>query len=155
MSVEAVKEVLKENNMFENYLEFSTSSATVELAAKAIGCDEGMIAKTLTLKTSNGPIAIVVMGAARIDNKKFKGTFNEKAKFLQGDEVFELTGHPIGGVCPFALKEGVKVFLDKSLKKFDPIYPAAGAHNNAVKISLKDLENITNSTWIDVCKIAD
>lgn len=152
MGVEAVKDFLKENNLIENYLEFSTSSATVELAAQAIGCDPGRIAKTLSLKTSNGPIVIVVMGAARIDNKKFKETFNEKAKFLQGEEVFELTGHPIGGVCPFALKKGVKIYLDESLKQFDPIYPAAGGHNNAIKISLSELEKVTNGMWVDVCK---
>lgn len=153
MGVEAVKDFLKENNLFENYLEFATSSATVELAAQAIGCEPGRIAKTLSFKTLNGPIVIVVMGAARVDNKKFKETFGEKAKFLQGEEVFELTGHPIGGVCPFALKEGVKIYLDESLKQFDPIYPAAGAGNNAIKISLEELEKVTSGTWIDVCNI--
>lgn len=152
MGVESVKDFLKKNNLFENYLEFQTSSATVELAVQAIGCEPGRIAKTLSLKTSNGPIVIVVMGAARIDNKKFKEVFGEKVKFLQGDEVFELTGHPIGGVCPFALKEGVKIYLDESLKEYNPIYPAAGAGNNAIKISLEDLERVTNGTWIDVCK---
>lgn len=152
MSLEAVKDFLKEKNLFENYLEFATSSATVELAAQAVGCEPGRIAKTLSFKTSNGPIVIVVMGTARIDNKKFKETFDEKAKFLQAEEVLELTGHPIGGVCPFAVKEGVKIYLDESLKQFNPIYPAAGASNNALKISLNDLEKVTNGTWIDVSK---
>ena len=153
MSVEEVKKILKENNLLDQYLEFKTSSATVDLAAQAVGCEKGRIAKTLTFKVSNNPIAVVVMGEARIDNKKFKETFEEKAKFLKEDEVISLTGHQIGGVSPFALKEGVKIYLDKSLKKYDPIYPAAGASNNAVRISLEQLEKITNGKWIDVCKV--
>ncbi len=153
MSVEEVKKILKENNLLDQYLEFDSSSATVELAAQAVGCEKGRIAKTLTFKVSNNPVAIVVMGEARIDNKKFKETFEEKAKFLKEDEVADLTGHRIGGVSPFALKEGVKIYLDESLKKYDPIYPAAGASNNAVKISLEKLEQITNGKWVDVCKV--
>ncbi len=152
MSVETVKNFLKENSLINDYLEFSTSSATVELAAQAIGCEESQIAKSLALKTSSGPIVIVVMGSARIDNKKFKEIFNEKAKFLQGEEVLNHTGHPIGGVCPFGLKKDVKLYLDESLKAYDIIYPAAGACNNAVKISINDLEKITNADWVDVCK---
>lgn len=151
MGVELVKKELEENNLLQNYIEFTTSSATVALAAQALGCDEGKIAKTLSLKTSNGPIVIVVMGKARLDNKKFKETFKEKAKFLQGEEVLTLTGHPIGGVCPFGLKKDVKIYMDESLKLYDVIYPAAGAHNNAVKISINDLEKITSAQWVDVC----
>lgn len=153
MNVDSVKKVLRDNNILDQYLEFETSSATVELAANAIGCEKGRIAKTLTFKTTSNPIAIVVMGEARIDNKKFKEAFGEKAKFLKEDEVSDLIGHPIGGVCPFALKSDVKVYLDESLKKYDPIYPAAGGTNNAVKISLKKLEEITHANWIDVCKL--
>lgn len=153
MNVELVKEELKEHNLLDNYIELEQSSATVELAAQALGCKEGEIAKTLSLKTSKGPIVIVVMGTARLDNKKFKATFQEKAKFLQGEEVFEFTGHPIGGVCPFGLKDNVQVFLDESLKKFDIIYPAAGAKNNAVKISLDELAKITGGNWVDVCSV--
>lgn len=152
MSVETVKNFLQENRLINDYLEFTTSSATVELAAQAIGCEESQIAKSLALKTSSGPIVIVVMGSARIDNKKFKEIFKEKAKFLQGDEVLNYTGHPIGGVCPFGLKKDVKLYLDESLKIYDIIYPAAGACNNAVKISINDLEKITNADWVDVCK---
>lgn len=155
MSVELVKKELEENNLIDNYIDLPSSSATVELAALALGCQEGEIAKTLSLKTSNGPIIIVVMGNARLDNKKYKATFHEKAKFLQGDEVQELIGHPIGGVCPFGLNKHVKVYLDESLKLYDVIYPAAGAYNNAVKISLIDLERITGANWVDVCTIKD
>ena len=153
MNVLSVKKVLKEHNLIDEFLEFETSSATVELAAKAVGCEKGRIAKTLTFKISGSPIAIVVMGEAKVDNKKFKETFGEKAKFLKSEEVLEMIGHPIGGVCPFALKEEVKIYLDESLKKFNPIYPAAGAPNNAVKITLEQLETITKGKWVDVCKI--
>lgn len=153
MNVEAVKKVLEKNNILDQYLEFETSSATVELAAQAVGCEKGRIAKTLTFNVSDNPITIVVMGEARVDNKKFKDTFGEKAKFLKGDEVVDLIGHPVGGVCPFALKQDVKIYLDESLKKYDPIYPAAGASNNAVRISLDKLQEITNAKWVDVCKV--
>lgn len=155
MSVELVKRELEENNLLDNYIELAESSATVALAAQALGCEEGEIAKTLSLKTADGSIVIVVMGKARIDNKKYKEVFGEKAKFLQGDEVLELTGHPIGGVCPFGLKPDVKIYLDESLKKYDVIYPAAGACNNAVKISINDLEKTTDAKWVDVCSIVE
>lgn len=155
MSVELVKRQLEENNLLGNYIELAESSATVALAAQALGCEEGEIAKTLSLKTVSGPIVIVAMGKARIDNKKYKEAFKEKAKFLQGDEVLEFTGHPIGGVCPFGLKPNVKIYLDESLKRYNIIYPAAGAYNNAVKISIFDLERITGAKWIDVCSILD
>ncbi len=153
MRVDAVKEQLERFGLLDRYREFSTSSATVELAAKAAGCEPGRIAKTLSFKTSSGPMVIVVMGTARIDNRKFKDCFGEKARFPQGDEVTELIGHPIGGVCPFALNEGVRVYLDVSLKAFDPVYPAAGAPNNAVCLTLEELERVTGGTWIDVCKL--
>lgn len=150
--VDKVKEHLQAHGLLEAYREFETSSATVELAAQTIGCEPGRIAKTLSLGTTNGPMVIVAMGTARLDNRKFKDTFHEKARFLKGEEVPELIGHPIGGVCPFALEEGVRVFLDESLRLFDPCYPAAGAPNNAVKLSLEQLEHATGGTWIDVCR---
>lgn len=151
MRVDAVKEVLEQHGLLDAYCEFPTSSATVELAAQAAGCEPGRIAKTLSFRMSTGPAVIVVMGTARVDNRKFKDRFKEKARFPQGDDVFELIGHPIGGVCPFALNAGVKVYLDESLRQFDPVYPAAGASNNAVRISLADLEQITGGEWVDVC----
>lgn len=155
MNLELVKKELKENNLYNNYIEIEASTATVELAAKALGCSEGEIAKTLSLSTKEGPIVIVVMGKARLNNKKFKDTFNQKAKFLQGDDVENQIGHPIGGVCPFGLNPDVKVYLDESLKKYDVVYPAAGMRSNAVKISLTDLEKITGGKWVDVCEIQD
>ena len=152
MRIDEVKRQLEAFGVLDGYREFATSSATVELAAAAAGCEPGRIAKTLSFKTAEGPIVIVVMGTARIDNRKFKDQFKEKAKFPQGEEVESLIGHPIGGVCPFAVNEGVRVFLDLSLKAFDPVYPAAGAPNNAVCLSLADLERVTGGTWVDVCK---
>lgn len=163
MRVDAVKAVLEEYGVLEGYREFATSSATVELAALAAGCEAGRIAKSLTFLTASGPILVLAMGTARIENRKFKLAFHEKARFIAGDQVEELIGHPIGGVCPFALNKGVKVYLDESLRAFDPVYPAAGAPNNAVCISLADLERITNATnpvgdgsaWVDICKIPE
>lgn len=151
-NVEAVKQQLQENNVLERYTEMPSSTATVALAAQALGCEEGRIGKTLSFLMKKGAILVVVKGTARIDNRKFKDTFKEKASFLHAEEVLTLTGHPVGGVCPFAVKEGVQVYLDVSLKDFDPIYPAAGAPNNAVKLSLSELENITKATWVDICK---
>lgn len=151
-NIERVKAQLKEHNLQERYLEMPSSTATVALAAQAIGCEEGRIAKTLSFKTKEGPVVIVVMGRARVDNKKFKEFFKEKAVFLKGEEVPQLTGHPIGGVCPFGLKEGVKAYLDASLKQYDYVYPAAGAPNNAVKLTIAELEAVTAAVWTDVCK---
>ncbi len=151
-NIERVKEQLKKHNLEDRYLQLPASTATVALAAQAIGCEEGLIAKTLSFNTKSGPIVIVVMGTARVDNKKFKEYFKEKASFLKGEEVLNLIGHPIGGVCPFGLKEGVKIYLDVSLKKYPYTYPAAGASNNAVKLSIEELQNITEGIWVDVCK---
>ncbi len=152
MRVTEVKNFLSERGLADSYMEFATSSATVDLAAAAVGCEPGRIAKTLCFKTRGGPIVVVAMGTSRVDNKKFKEHFGEKACFPKPEEVAELTGHPVGGVCPFALMPGVKIYLDQALKKFDPIYPAAGAANNAVRISLSDLELFTGGKWIDVCR---
>lgn len=154
MRVTEVKRQLEAHGLAEAYMEFATSSATVELAAAAVGCEPGRIAKTLSFRTPEGPMVIVVMGAARIDNRKFKDQFHHKAQFPQADEVESLIGHPVGGVCPFALNEGVRVCLDVSLRAFDPVYPAAGAPNNAVCLSLAELERVTGGEWVDVCKSA-
>ena len=152
MRVHDVKKYLESHGLLDRYAEFATSSATVELAALAVGCEPGRIAKTLSFKTPQGPMVIVVMGTARVDNRKFKDQFGHKAQFPQGEEVQALIGHPIGGVCPFALNEQVRVCLDVSLRAFDPVYPAAGASNNAVRLSLEELERITGGEWVDVCK---
>ncbi|MBQ4099959.1 MAG: YbaK/EbsC family protein [Oscillospiraceae bacterium] len=151
MSVESIKKVLEQYGILDNYVEFPASSETVALAAEQIGCEPGKIAKTLSFKMGEGAIVVVAMGTSRVDNKKFKSTFSTKAKFLNPDEVVELTGCPVGGVCPFDLPENVKIYLDESLKQYDEVYPAAGAKNNAVLISLPMLEKITGGEWVDVC----
>lgn len=160
MRVDAVKAVLEQHGILDGYREFATSSATVELAALAAGCEAGRIAKSLTFLTASGPILVLAMGTARVENRKFKQVFHEKARFIAGDQVEGLIGHPVGGVCPFALNEGVKVYLDESLRAFDPVYPAAGAPNNAVCISLVDLERVMEATgnggaWVDICKVPE
>lgn len=154
MSIESVKEFLKQYGKENSIIELNESSATVELAAKALGVEPERIAKTLSFKTDTGAILIVTAGDARIDNKKFKNTFGLKAKMLTPEEVIEYTGHKIGGVCPFAIaKPNVKIFLDMSLKRFDIVYPACGSSNSAIKLTLEELYNISQAeNWIDVCK---
>ena len=152
MRVDAVREFLARHGLGAAYRQFEVSSATVDLAAAAVGCEPGRIAKTLSLLGKDGPLVLVVMGTARLDNRKFKDVFHQKAHFIKAEDVESLVGHPMGGVCPFALPEGVPVYLDASLKNFDPVYPAAGAPNNAVEISLADLERVTGGVWVDVCK---
>ena len=155
MRVDAVKVVLANHGLAEAYMEFEVSSATVDLAAAAVGCEPGRIAKSLSVMGTDGPMVLVVMGTGRLDNRKFKDTFNCKPRFIKPEELLELVGHPMGGVCPFALHDNVRIYLDASLKRFDPVYPAAGAPNNAVKITLDELERITGGAWVDVCKEAD
>ena len=152
MRVDAVKAVLASHGLAEAYMEFAVSSATVDLAAAAVGCEPGRIAKSLSVMGADGPMVLVVMGTTRLDNRKFKDVFHEKAHFIKAEDVESLVGHPMGGVCPFALPEGVAVYLDTSLKQFDPVYPAAGAPNNAAKLTLEELERVTGGTWVDVCK---
>ena len=152
MRVDAVRQFLERRGLGAAYRQFEVSSATVELAARAVGCEPGRIAKSLSLLGRDGPLVLVVMGVARLYNRKFKDVFHHKAHFIGAEDVERLVGHPMGGVCPFALPEGVPVYLDASLKRFDPVYPAAGAPNNAVEISLADLERVTGGVWVDVCK---
>ena len=154
MSIESVKEFLKQYGKENSIIELNESSATVELAAKALGVEPERIAKTLSFKTDTGAILIVTAGDARIDNKKFKNTFGLKAKMLTPEEVIEYTGHKIGGVCPFAIaKPNVKIFLDISLKRFDTVYPACGSSNSAIKLTLEELYNTSQAeNWVDVCK---
>ncbi|MBO7667650.1 MAG: YbaK/EbsC family protein [Firmicutes bacterium] len=133
-------------------IEFSQSSATVELAAQAAGVAPELIAKTLTYILKDGrPVIIVTSGTARVSNRKFKDFFHCKAKMMSHEEALELTGHPVGGVCPFGLKTPIDVYLDESLKKFSEVYPAAGASNNAVKIRVAEFAAIAGAGWIDVC----
>ena len=153
MSLEKAKEHLKKYELDKNVMEFTTSSATVEEAAQALNCTEGEIAKTLSFLVEDKPILIVVAGDAKIDNSKYKGEFHKKAKMIPFDEVENLIGHKVGGVCPFGIKEGVDVYLDVSLQKYETIYPAAGSSNSAVKLTIKELEKASNyKKWIDVCK---
>lgn len=151
MSLESVKKQFKKENLGLEVLEFEESTATVELAARAIGVEPGQIAKTMALKLKDESIIIVSKGDAKIDNRKYKDYFFTKAKMLNCDEVVEITGHPVGGVCPFALKSPLKVYLDISLKQYDYVYPSAGSPNTAVKITLDKLEQVTNGQWIDIC----
>lgn len=133
-------------------IEFSQSSATVELAARSAGVEPARIAKTLTYDLKDGrPIIIVASGAARVSNRKFKDCFHCKAKMMDQAKVLELTGHPIGGVCPFGLRTPIDVYLDESLKSFDEVYPAAGAPNNAVKIKVDEFAVLAGAQWVDVC----
>jgi len=153
MAIEKVKEYFKKFNMENRILEFETSSATVELAAKAANCEPCRIAKTLSFKIGENPILIVVAGDMKIDNAKYKSTFKAKAKMLTPDEVLNLIGHEVGGVCPFAIHDGVTVYLDESLKRFDTVFPACGSSNSAIELTIEELEKYSMfSSWIDVCK---
>jgi len=153
MSIEMVREYLKGYNLDDRIKEFSVSSATVELAAEALGCEGKRIAKTISLKSDDGCILVVTAGDSKIDNHKFKETFGIKAKMLTPDEVIELCGHAVGGVCPFAVKDTAKVYTDVSLKRFDIVYPAAGTSNSAVELKLEELFEASKSLgWVDVCK---
>ena len=153
MSIETVREYLKEFNLDDRIIEFSVSSATVELAAEALGCEGKRIAKTISLKSPDGCILVVAAGDAKIDNQKFRAQFNHKAQMLSFEEVPELCGHAVGGVCPFAVKDTAKVYTDISLKRFDIVYPAAGTSNSAVKLTVDELFTASKSLqWVDVCK---
>ena len=137
-------------------MEFDVSSATVDLAAKAIGVEGARIAKTLSFKTPEGCLLIVAAGDARIDNHKFKETFHMKARMLTADEVLELVGHPVGGVCPFGCKEGVPVYLDESLRRFETVFPAVGSANSAIELNLDELFRYAKAlAWVDVCKLPE
>ena len=154
MSIEKVRSYFRQwPGMEERILEFPVSSATVAEAAKAVGTEERRIAKTLSFMLDEGPILVVAAGDAKIDNKKFKGTFHKKASMLKVDELPELVGHPVGGVCPFGTKPGVTVYLDESLRRFEVVYPAAGTPASAVELNLAELEQASSASgWVDVCK---
>ena len=153
MAVEAVKEFFKLYGMEQRVQEFEVSSATVELAAQALNCEPCRIAKTLSFMVNEAPILIVVAGDAKIDNPKYKAQFGTKAKMLTPEEAIQLIGHAVGGVCPFAVNEGVTVYLDASLKRFQTVFPACGSSNSAIELTLEELEKYSAFTaWIDVCK---
>lgn len=153
MSIERVKEYFEKFNMAEQIKEFEVSSATVELAAMALKCEPKRIAKTLSFIVNGQVVLIVTAGDAKIDNAKFKEFFKTKAKMLSAEEAFHLTGHAVGGICPFAVKEGVINYLDISLKRFDTVFPACGSSNSAIELTLAEMEQHSNKIeWIDVCK---
>lgn len=153
MAINKVKKYFKELGIDNRILEFDVSSATVQLAAEAIGCEPERIAKSISLSVNDQVIIIVTAGNVKIDNSKFKQEFNTKAKMLKFEEVEEKIGHAVGGVCPFAINDGVKVYLDISLKQFDYVYPACGSSNSAIKLSIEELEKYSNYIkWVDVSK---
>ncbi|MGI6450188.1 MAG: YbaK/EbsC family protein [Desulfitobacteriia bacterium] len=153
MGVQEVKKYFQERNLNYEIREFEVSTATVELAAQALGVEPGMIAKTMSFKSKdNGSLLVIAAGDKRVDNRKFKDTFKTKGSMLSAEEVGELTGHPVGGVCPFALRHELPVYLDVSLQAYAYVYPAAGSPNSAVKMTPADLAKVTGGTWVDVCK---
>lgn len=154
MAIENVRKYFREFGIEDRIMEFDVSSATVELAAAALGCEGCRIAKTLSFMTDGGPILIVMAGDAKIDNPKYKAQFGKKAKMLTPDEAESLVGHAVGGVCPFAVNEGVLVYLDESLKRFETVFPACGSSNSAIELTLEELERYSNfSAWVDVSKL--
>ncbi|WBW49367.1 YbaK/EbsC family protein [Peptoniphilus equinus] len=153
MSIEKVKAYFKSQGLEDSVLEFDVSSATVELAATALGCPPERIAKTLSFMVEEKPILIVAAGDTKIDNPKFKARFHTKAKMLSRDEVETLIGHGVGGVCPFAINDGVAVYLDVSLQRFETVFPACGSSNSAIELTVGDLEHYADAQgWVDVCK---
>ena len=153
MSIEKVKKYFKSVGIDSRIKEFSESSATVDLAAHALGCAPGRISKTLSLKLKDECILLVTAGDVKIDNSKYKAQFGVKAIMLKFEEVAELIGHDVGGVCPFAVNDGVKIYLDESLKRFETVFPACGSSNSAIELTISELEQYSGFiAWVDVCK---
>jgi len=156
MSIEKGRAYFRSLGIEDRVREFNVSSATVELAAQAVGVEGARIAKTLSFKTPEGCMLILAAGDARIDNHKFKEKFHYKAKMLSAEEVLTLVGHPVGGVCPFGCNEGIPVYLDASMKRFDTVFPAVGSANSAIELNLDELFRYSRALeWIDVCKIPE
>ncbi len=156
MSIEKGRAYFRQFGMEDRVREFDVSSATVELAALALGVEGARIAKTLSFKKEDSCILILAAGDARIDNHKFKEKFHMKAKMLSPDEVLTLVGHPVGGVCPFGINEGIDVYLDESLKRFETVFPAVGSGSSAIELDLDELYKYSNAIeWIDVCKLPE
>ena len=157
MSIEKVRNYFKGFDMEDKVLEFEVSSATVQLAAIALGTEEARIAKTMSFKKDEGCILVITAGDVKIDNAKYRHTFGLKAKMLTPDEVIELVGHAIGGVCPFAVNEGViGIYIDESVKRFETIFPACGSSNSAIELTPDELFKYSNAdAWVDVCKLKE
>jgi len=153
MSIEKVREYFRGFGMEDRIQEFSVSSATVELAAQAVGCEPCRIVKTLSFDVKGTPIVVAVAGDAKVDNAKYKARFGVKAKMLHHEDAPVLIGHAVGGVCPFAVNEGVEVYLDESIKRFPIVYPGAGSGNSAVGLTIPEMERLSKfDGWVDVCK---
>lgn len=153
MSIEKAKAYLAGYGMAERVIEFSRSSATVELAAEALGCEPARIAKSILLQQPEGTVMILAAGDGRIDNRKFKDRFGAKPKMMPFEQVEATVGHAPGGVCPFGIREDVAVYLDESLRRFDAVYPAAGSGNSAIRMTLEELETVSRALgWVDICK---
>lgn len=153
MSIDKVRAYLEQYGAAERVLELGESSATVELAAGALGCEPARIAKSLSLKTGEDYIVIVTAGDHKIDNAKYKARFHAKAKMLSAAEVEEHIGHAVGGVCPFGVNDGVRVFLDESLRRFGTVFPACGSSNSAIELTIAELERYSrHAEWVDVCR---
>ena len=156
MSIEKGRAYVRQFGMEDRVREFDVSSATVELAALALGVEGARIAKTLSFKKDDSCILILAAGDARIDNHKFKEKFHMKAKMLAPEEVLSIVGHPVGGVCPFGINDGIDVYLDESLKRFETVFPAVGSANSAIELDLDELYKYSNAIeWIDVCKLPE
>lgn len=156
MSIEKGRAYFRSFGIEDRVIEFTVSSATVELAAQALGVDGARIAKTLSFKTAEGCMLILAAGDARIDNHKFKDKFHMKAKMLSADEVLDLVGHPVGGVCPFGIDPAIPVYLDVSLQRFKTVFPAVGSASSAIELDLEELYRYSNAReWIDVCKLPE
>ena len=153
MSLMKAKEYLKRFDLDKNIIEYKDSTATVKEAAQALGCTDALIAKTMAFLINDKPILIVASGNKKIDNQKFKQVFNTKAKMIPFDSLERLIGYNAGGICPFGINDDVLVYLDDSLKEFDIVYPACGSSNSVVKLTLKELEKVSNYvSYVDVCK---
>lgn len=156
MAIDRAREHLAKYGLDSKIIEFDVSSATVQLAAEAIGCEPCRIAKSLSFLVGATPILVVAAGDAKVDNPKYKAQFSTKAKMMTPEQAIELIGHAVGGVCPFGVNEDVQVYLDESLKRFDCVYPACGSSNSAIPLSLEELEKSSNYiAWVDVCKVSE
>lgn len=156
MAIDRAREHLAKYGLDDRIIEFDVSSATVQLAAEAIGCEPCRIAKSLSFLVGEIPILVVAAGDAKVDNPKYKAQFSTKAKMMTPEQAIELIGHAVGGVCPFGVNEDVQVYLDESLKRFDCVYPACGSSNSAIPLGLEELEKSSNYiAWVDVCKVSE
>lgn len=156
MAIERVKEYFRQYDMEGRIIELTESSATVELAAQALGCEPARIAKSLSFMVNDRPVLVICAGDVKVDNAKFKAKFATKAKMLTAEQAETLIGHAVGGVCPFGVNEGVAVYLDESLKRFTTVFPACGSANSAIELTIPEMEQYSGYTeWVDVCKVRE